>query len=76
MEEYLEEYVRQSREEKRLLFGSVGVKDDCENYETHFDKPSCKVCGEIPDQYGRKNILPCKKGVCYFYEPGTKKGKV
>ena len=60
----IEEYVKKSREELRLMFGEVEAKKDCKYYKEDLRKQNdCMVCVKQPD----KNRLQCECGVCYFY---------
>ncbi len=71
----IEEWVQQSREEKRELFGEIGLHDDCLHYGTLNGKPFCNACEFWNDhrRHSRKDqILQCEKRMCYFYKP---KGK-
>jgi hypothetical protein len=73
----IEEWVQTSREEKRQLFGKVGLHDDCVHYGTLNKKPFCNACTCWSDgkKYSRKQqILQCEKDMCFFYEPKRKDG--
>lgn len=59
-----EDYVKQSREEHRQIFGEVGVKKDCKHYKQDFLKQNC--CDVCVKQWD-KDKLQCECGVCYFY---------
>lgn len=65
-----EEYVKQSREELRQMFGEVGVKKDCKHYEVDLQKQNdCAVCVKQHDS--KLSWLQCECGVCYFYRKKT-----
>lgn len=60
----LEEYVQQSREEIRQMFGDVGLKEDCANY---VPCKGCRTCKQYDT--GRHTYEQCEMDVCYFYKP-------
>jgi hypothetical protein len=71
----IEEFVEQSREEKRRLFGELGIHYDCVNYGTFNGKPFCNACVYYEDKRRIKReqtILQCEMKMCYFYEPKRK----
>lgn len=74
----VEEWVQTNREEKRQLFGEVGLHDDCVHYGTAMGKPFCNVCVYWEDNKKKKSrkaqIMWCEKEMCYFYEPKRKEG--
>lgn len=66
------EYVKESREEKRQLFGALGLHDDCIHYGAFNGKPFCNACTHYADGHRYRqdnNVLRCQKEMCYFYEP-------
>lgn len=70
----VEEWVQTSREEKRQLFGEVGLHKDCTHYGTAFGTPVCNACSYWKDAHNSRaaQIMQCEKDVCYFYEPKRK----
>lgn len=64
----VEEYVKQSREELRQMFGEVGLKEDCERL---MPGRGCMTCS--PHNTGRHAYQQCELGVCYFYKPEKRK---
>lgn len=74
----IEEWVQRDREEKRKLFGEVGLHDNCQNFKMLHGMPFCNACNYWSDnnKYGRnQQILECEKNMCYFYEPKRKDGE-
>lgn len=71
-----EEYVQQSREQKRDQFGEVGKKDDCVHITAQNGHLFCEACSYWKDGNNSRKAkkLQCEKGVCYFYKPRRKKG--
>ena len=56
----IEEYVKQSREKQREVFGKCEIKKDCVHYAEIGRRTTCKIlCDGIK--------MPCRVGVCYFY---------
>ena len=73
--EFIEEWVQQNREEKRELFGEIGLHDDCINYRPVNGHSFCNACICFDDkqkQTRKMNILQCERRMCYFYEPKKK----
>ena len=62
------EWVQQSRQEQRQLFGQIEIKEDCEYYCAKNGKVSCRICKDYTT--GRDYFyMQCKMGICYFYKP-------
>lgn len=72
----IEEWVQKNREEKRELFGEVGLHDNCQNFKILNGAPFCNACSYWKDSKNansrKAKILQCEKGMCYFYEPKRK----
>lgn len=67
----IEEWVQKDREEKRELFGEIGLHDDCVHYGKQSGKPFCNACSYWKDGNNSRKAkkLQCEKNMCYFYEP-------
>ena len=68
----IKEYVQRSREEKRQMFGEIGLHDDCLHYGTTGGVPVCDICLDRRIEHRHKPdefFLQCQMGMCYFYEP-------
>lgn len=72
--EFIEEWAKQNRAEKRELFGELGLHDDCQYYRKLNGKPFCNVCDYLKDGHNSRKgkVMPCEKKMCYFYEPKKK----
>lgn len=70
----IEEWVQKNREEKRKLFGEVGIHDNCAHYRILNGHPFCNACSYWKDGHNsrKEQVLQCEKDMCYFYEPKRK----
>jgi hypothetical protein len=66
----IEEYVQNSREEQRQLFGDIELKTDCKYYKYNeiAKEHTCYMLKDWTNGHSRP-CLQCQKEVCYFYKP-------